>query len=411
MAYEYFIARRYFRSPRKAAFISVITLFSVAAVTIGVMTLIVVIAVMTGAEAELKKQILGTQSHIVAVYRGAPFTDYRVTIDDIQTIDGVKQATPYLMKQVVLRSKTGQSGAIIKGLQPALLEKVLARFGRQSLPPDQAPPADKTERSLVPRIYLGKALAAGLKLATGDIVFLMSGQNFSASRMQVPRVNRLMIAGLIDSGLHDHDVTFAYLDLNDAQTLLNIGDSVTGIEIQANHIDDSPDLAKKIGEKLGFSFWVVDWMQRNRNIFSALKLQKTVMFVIFLFIVLVAGFGITSSLIMMVMTKTKDIAILKALGATDRSIRKIFLFRGTTIGATGTALGIGLGYILCELLKRYQFVDLPEDVYFFTTLPVQLAVEDVLVISLAAMVICFIASIYPANQAARFKPVDGLRYD
>jgi lipoprotein-releasing system permease protein len=198
--------------------------------------------------------------------------------------------------------------------------------------------------------------------------------------------------------------------MEDAQKILRMGNAVTGIEVRVDDIYNAGKIAEKIVNDLGFPYRTRDWMQMNKNLFSALKLEKTVMFIILTLIVLVAALNIASSLIMMVMEKTRDIAILKAMGATDRSIRKIFVFKGMIIGLVGTSLGVCAGYILCKLLEKYKFIDLPGDVYYITTLPVRLVAFDVLLIASAALLICFLATLYPAHQASKLNPVEAFRH-
>jgi lipoprotein-releasing system permease protein len=223
-------------------------------------------------------------------------------------------------------------------------------------------------------------------------------------------MKRFKVAGLFESGMYEYDKSLAYIHLNEAQKILRMGDSVTGIEVRVNDIYDASNIAETIAAGLGFPYWAKDWMRMNRNLFSALKLEKTVMFIILALIVLVAAFNIASTLIMMVMGKTRDIAILKAMGATDSSIRKIFIFKGMIIGFVGTALGVCMGFILCKLLEKYKFIELPGDVYYISTLPVRLESSMVFLIAAASMMICFIATLYPAHQASRLNPVEAIRY-
>jgi lipoprotein-releasing system permease protein len=210
--------------------------------------------------------------------------------------------------------------------------------------------------------------------------------------------------------MYEYDGSLAYVNLKDAQKILHMEDAVTGIEIRVKDVYDARDIAEKIVSNLGFPYWAKDWMQMNHNLFSALKLEKTVMFIILALIVLVAAFNIASTLIMMVMGKTKDIAILKAMGAPDSSIRKIFIFNGMIIGSVGTTLGVCLGFIMCELLEKYKFIELPGDVYYISTLPVRLNPMDVLIIAAAALIICIVATLYPARQASKLNPVEAIRY-
>lgn len=192
--------------------------------------------------------------------------------------------------------------------------------------------------------------------------------------------------------------------------MMRMPHAVSGIDVRLYDAGQAESIAARINDTLGFPFWSQTWMQMNKNLFSALKLEKVVMFIILALIVLVAAFNIASSLIMMVMEKTRDVAILKAMGATNRSIRKIFVFKGLVIGIVGTTLGVIFGFILCGLLEKYKFIELPGDVYYLTTLPVQLEMSDVAMIAVSAIVICFLATLYPAGQAARLDPVDAIRY-
>jgi lipoprotein-releasing system permease protein len=226
----------------------------------------------------------------------------------------------------------------------------------------------------------------------------------------LPAMKRFEVVGLFESGMYEYDGSLSYIDLEDAQKILNMKGSVTGIEVRVDDIYNARNIAKKIVSELGFPYWARDWMQMNHNLFSALKLEKTVMFIILALIVLVAAFNIASTLIMMVMGKTKDIAILKAMGAMDSSIRKIFIYKGMIIGAVGTSLGVCLGFIICKLLEKYKFIQLPGDVYYISTLPVRLEALDVFMIASAAMVICFLATLYPASQASKLNPIEAIRY-
>ncbi len=218
------------------------------------------------------------------------------------------------------------------------------------------------------------------------------------------------VTGFFESGMYEYDGSLAYIHLSDAQKILRMDDSISGIELRVKDIYHAKKIADRIIEGLGFPFWARDWMQMNQNFFSALKLEKTVMFIILTLIILVAAFNIASTLIMMVMEKTKDIAILKAMGATDKSIKRIFVIKGMAIGSIGTILGVCLGFILCALLKHYKFIELPGDVYYITTLPVKLEAIDVFFIASAAMAICFLATLYPARQASKLDPVEAIRY-
>lgn len=416
MSFELFISRRYLRAKRKHAFISLITLLSVAGVTVGVMALIVVIAVMAGFEADLKSRILGVESHVVLMRHGGGFSDYREVLKYLGTVEGVEASTPFIYTQIMLRSSLGVSGAVLRGIDPESAGKVVKNIeSGQSAADFHALDSVSAEEEPAPGIILGKELAGNLEVRKGDMIYVISPRGVLSPVGHVPAMKRFRVTGLFKSGMYEYDGSLAYIRLQDAQKILRMEDTVTGIEIRVTDIYKAREIGTRIADELNRkdtypSYWTRDWMQMNKNLFSALRLEKTVMFIILALIVLVAAFNIASSLIMMVMEKTRDIAILKAMGATDRSIGKIFVFKGMAIGTSGTVLGCGLGFFLCELLKRYEFVKLPGDVYYITTLPVLLNVQDVAIIAVSAVVICFLATLYPARQAAGLDPVEALRY-
>ncbi|MCG6895233.1 MAG: lipoprotein-releasing ABC transporter permease subunit [Desulfobacteraceae bacterium] len=409
MSFEYFIAGRYLRSRQRLKFISLITGLSIAGVTVGVMALIVVIAVMAGFEDDLKQRILGVESHVVLMRHGGGFTDHERVMDQIRAIDGVVAATPFVYAQVMLRSAGGASGAVLRGVDPHTAADVVRNLPAERLvsgPRD----GDGPSGNGIPKIILGTQLAKNLQVQVGDTVHLISPTGMISPVGHLPAMRRFTVAGLFSSGMYEFDGSLAFTSLSTAQRLLRMGDAVSGIEIRVRDIYNARHIAETIVDTLGFPYWAKDWSQMNRNLFSALKLEKTVMFIILALIILVAAFNIASSLIMMVLQKTRDIAILKAMGATDRSIRKIFVAKGMAIGMVGTVLGVCLGIILCALLQHYQFIELPGDVYYITTLPVKLQLMDVVLIAVSAMAICFVATLYPALQASRLDPVEAIRY-
>ncbi|MEE8552744.1 MAG: lipoprotein-releasing ABC transporter permease subunit [Desulfobacterales bacterium] len=410
MSFEYFIGGRYLRAKHKQAFLSLITMLSIAGVTVGVMALIVVIAVMAGFEADLKHRILGVESHVVLMRHGSPFSDYRGIFEQVINTGGVEAATPFIYSQCMLRSTSGVSGAVMRGIDPDSAGRVIKIL--DSLVLLNLKQMHQKENSTVsePGIILGSELARNLGVGTGDAVYMISFRGMISPIGHLPAMKRFKVAGLFESGMYEYDKSLAYIHLNEAQKILRMGDSVTGIEVRVNDIYDAGNIAETIVADLGFPYWAKDWMRMNRNLFSALKLEKTVMFIILALIVLVAAFNIASTLIMMVMGKTRDIAILKAMGATDSSIRKIFIFKGMIIGFVGTTLGVCMGFILCKLLEKYKFIELPGDVYYISTLPVRLESLDVFLIAAASIMICFIATLYPAHQASRLNPVEAIRY-
>lgn len=410
MSFEFFIGSRYLRTKQKQTFISLITILSIAGVTVGVMALIVVIAVMAGFESDLKSRILGVESHIVIMRNSGPFSDYRNILEHVENTDGVEAATPFINTQIILRSSLSVSGAVLRGIDPDSADRVIKNLDKVSLKNLKETDQRESTSISMPAIILGKQLAKNLGVMHGDPVYLISPKGMVSPIGHIPTMKQFKVAGLFESGMYEYDRSLAYIHIKDAQKILRMGDSVNGIEVRVNDIYNAGNIAGKIVKGLGFQYWARDWMQMNQNLFSALKLEKTVMFIILALIVLVAAFNIASTLIMMVMEKTKDIAILKAMGATDKSIRKIFVFKGIAIGSIGTILGVCLGFILCTVLKYYQFIELPGDVYYITTLPVKLELLDVVMIASAAMAISFLATLYPARQASKLDPVEAIRY-
>jgi lipoprotein-releasing system permease protein len=405
MSFEYFIGGRYLRAKHKETFISLITILSVAGVTVGVMALIVVIAVMAGFESDLKQRILGVESHIVLMRHDGSFSGYKKISKQINELQGVEAATPFIYSQIMLRSSTGVSGAVLRGIDPESAGNVIKILKNSVLQNLKQIHRQGNSKTFVPGIILGKELARNLGVLKGDAVYLISSRGMISPIGYLPAMKRFEVVGLFESGMYEYDGSLAYIDLEDAQKILNMKGSVTGIEVRVDDIYNARNIAKKIVSELGFPYWARDWMRMNHNLFSALKLEKTVMFIILALIVLVAAFNIASTLIMMVMGKTKDIAILKAMGAMDSSIRKIFIYKGMIIGAVGTLLGVCLGFIICKLLEKYKFIQLPGDVYYISTLPVRLEALDVFMIASAAMVICFLATLYPASQASKLNPI------
>jgi len=410
MSFEYFIGCRYLRAKQKETFISLITMLSIAGVTVGVMALIVVIAVMAGFESDLKNRILGIESHVVIMRHGSPFSDYHRILDHVVNTNGVEAATPFIYTQIMLRSSSGVSGAVLRGIDPESAGRVIKVIDGSPLLNLEKIHQGKDNTGSVPGVILGKELAKNLGLGMGDAVYLISSRGMISPMGYLPAMKRFQVVGLFESGMYEYDGSLAYIHIRDAQKILHMKNSVTGIEVKVNDIYNARDIADKIVADVGFPYWARDWMQMNHNLFSALKLEKTVMFIILALIVLVAAFNIASTLIMMVMGKTRDIAILKAMGAMDSSIRKIFIFKGMIIGFMGTSLGVCLGFIMCKLLEKYKFIELPGDVYYISTLPVRLEALDVFIIAAAAMVICFVATLYPARQASKLNPVEAIRY-
>jgi len=414
MSYELFIGLRYLKAKRKQTFVSLITLISIAGVMVGVTALIVVIAVMNGFKEDLRDKILGVTSHVVISRFDGNISKYQEVRAKVGEVSGVNAATPFIYTQVMISSRKAISGAVLRGIEPKTASQVInlpKNMRAGSLEELEAENKPEGMRS-TPGIILGNELARNIGALRGEPVTVISPLGRLTPLGRVPRSQTFRVAGIFDSGMYEYDSTIAYVSLWAAQRFLGIGDRVTGIEVRVDDIYEADRVAKAIGKALdGYPYWSRDWMRMNKNLFSALKLEKIVMFIILTLIILVAAFNIVGTLIMVVIEKTRDIAILKSMGATRRSIMKIFMIEGAVIGLVGTLLGLLGGYTLCKLLATYKFIELPSDVYYISTLPVQMNPLDVAIIALAAIVITLAASVYPAWQASRFDPAEAIRYE
>jgi lipoprotein-releasing system permease protein len=409
MRYEVYISLRYLKAKRKQIFISVISILSMAGVGLGVMALVVVLSVMSGFEDDLKTKILGTNAHLVILQHGSPMRDYGEVARKVEEIKGVVAATPFIFTQAMITSETNVHGIILRGIDPNTagrvinIENTLKKGSLGGL---------KEEGSIgPPGILIGKELAQTLGIMLNDSVVVVSPQDTLAPMGTGPPMKKFRVAGIFDSGMYEYDTSLAYISLKSAQKFLAMDDKVSGVEVKVRDIYGVKKVAQQVQKELGFPFWTKDWMQMNRSLFAALKLERTVMFIILVLIVLVAAFGIVSTLIMVVMEKTKDIAILKSMGATAKSIMRIFIFEGLIIGVAGTILGLIGGYGICMLLAKYQFISLPSDIYYISRLPVKLNGIDFFLVALSAIGISFLATLYPSWQASKLDPAEALRYE
>jgi len=405
MSFETFFSFRYLKAKRKQGFISIITGISILGITIGVMSLIVVLAVMNGFREDLMKKILGVNSHLLIFSYNAGIRDTEAVIEKALKVEGVLSATPFIYSEVMVKHAGNISGAILRGLDPATVGRVI---NINSMIKEGSINVLNTSNK---GIIIGSELSKQIGALPGDIINLVSPIGKLTPLGRVANEETFTVAALFESGMYEYDSKMIFLSLTDAQDFLSLGDEVTGIELKVNDIHKSDTIGKVLQDQLGYPYWTKDWKMMNKSLFSALKLEKVTMFIILIMIVLVGALNIISSLVMLVMEKSRDIAILRTMGASSKSIMSIFIFQGLFVGLIGTFLGLISGSFLCQLLARYKFIKLPPDVYYITTLPVRMEWLDVVSIALAAIVISFLATIYPSWQASKVNPVEALRYE
>ena len=418
MRYEWFIGLRYLKAKRKQTFISIITVISIAGVLVGVMALIVVLAVMSGFEKTLKEKILGTQAHLHLLKATQEGLDqYQEVTRRVEETKGVASAAPFIISQVMLSSESNVFGVVLKGIDPDRVGRVTELAN--NLKAGRLEDLKGGKEGDPPGIILGIELAKHLSVSLNDSIQVISPLGTVTPMGMMPKMKRFRVRGIFYSGMYEFDNTMAYVSLESAQKFFSMGDRVTGIEIKTNDIYKVKEIGREIRRKMGFPFWTKDWMEMNRNLFSALRLEKIAMFIILVLIVLVAAFNIISTLIMVVMEKNKDIAILKSMGASSSSILKIFTIEGGVIGVVGTILGtiLGLGAAfnletITDFVERlFGFKILSSDVYYIDKLPSQVNPMDVILIVLTAVLISLLATLYPAWRASKLDPAEALRYE
>ena len=406
--YEWFISRRYLRAKHRHGFISLISLISVAGITVGVMALIVVLSVYSGFTDGLRDQILGVNSHIVVQHLSGAIKDYPLVRDRILTAKGVTGATPYLYAQTLLSSSAGGNGVVLRGIDPVTAKGVIGLAKQMTT--GSIDDLDRPGQDHTPAIILGKNLAEELRVVPGDKVRLISPAGPLTPMGVIPKIKTCLVSGIFETGMYEYDSSLAYMALTEVQAFLGEQDVAHGIEVTVpvSELNRADQVGTAIVAVLGPGFIAKDWMSMNRNLFAAFKLEKIGMFICMTLIILVAALNIISALVMVVMEKNRDIAILKSMGASSLSIMKIFFLQGLVIAFTGTGLGLVGGIGLCELLARYKFIELPSNVYPMTTLPIKVLPMDVTIIAIASIVITLAATLYPSWKAAQVQPAEAL---
>jgi len=395
------------RAKRKQKFISLISVISVLGVAVGVMALIVVLSVYTGFTEGLRDQIIGINAHVLVQGFNGEIRSYQSLQKKVASVNGVVSATPFIYGQALISSGPSSTGIVLRGIDPATAGSVI-RLESQLL---KGSLSDLAETNSLPAIILGKDLATQLRVDQGSKIRLISPNGPLSPMGVLPKVLTCRVTGIFETGMFEYDSTMGFINLNTARSLNGMGKGVNGLEVRVKDVDKADLVAAAIRQKTGRAFAVRDWMQINQNLFAALKLEKIGIFIALDLIILVAALNIISALVMVVMEKTRDIAILKSMGATTGSIMRIFFYQGAVIGLAGTILGVGGGLGLCAILKKYKIIELPSNVYPMSTMPVKVVPMDVSVIAVSAILITLAATLYPSWKASKIRPAEALTYE
>jgi len=393
MAFELFIAKRYIWSKRRHPFVGVVSFISVLGIAVGVFALISVLSVMNGFDDELKDRIIGMRAHLV-VEKDGTFAEPEKVLDRIQRFQSVAGASPYIEGQALFQVNEWGTGVVIRGID-LKLERSVSQFFRYL---KQGVLSDSPDG-----IAIGIELAKRAGLRVGSKVLIAT----QYTKKPVP----FRVEGIFSSGMYEYDANLAFVNLANAQRLYAMPDQITGISVYLKNSEQAQPVREALQRALGYPFLARSWMDMNRALFSALKLEKVVMFLIVALIILVASLNIAGSLTIMVIDKTKDIGILRAIGATRASLMKIFAFDGLILGLAGAGSGLSAGLAFCWALKRYSFIDLPREIYFDSRLPVRIDWVDTGLVVAVAVLMSLVASFYPSWTAGRLDPVKALRYE
>jgi lipoprotein-releasing system permease protein len=405
--FELHVALRYLLAKRKQAFISVISLISTLGVTVGVMAVIIALAVMTGLQQELRDRILGSQPHIY-VSRTGGIADYQAEAARLRQVPHVVGAAPAILGRALITASRNQDFISLKGIDPRLEPEVsdIARSLTDGSLDALAPKSDDD----LDGILLGKDLASNLGVVVGDTVIVLTPEGTLSPMGMIPSRKKLRVAGLFSLGLIEFDSTYGFVSLDVAKRMLS-KDQVDFLQLRVDDIYQAPAIARQVSARLGDQYFTQDWAEMNRSLFSALTLEKIAVSLAIGLIVMVAALNIIASLILLVMEKHRDIAILKTMGASARSVTVVFLLQGLIIGIVGTAVGAAAGWGVSRIFDRYQLIRVPIDIYQVSHLPFTVLPLDFIIVVLVAVLVCFVATIYPSRQAAKLDPVQALRYE
>src|SRR5579864_3777920 len=416
MRFELFVASRYLRAKRKQAVIGVITGISIVGVAAGVASLIIALAINNGFRQDLQERLLGSTAHVDLMrVQSDGIRDWRALLARMQRQPHVTAASPAIYEQVLISRGARATGAVIKGVLPEYDNKVsdILKSVKLGSAAPIAPPANGSAagQNALPPIVLGKEMADDLGASVGSVVLVTSPQGELTPLGLIPKYVRFQVVGIFNSGFYDYDKSWAYARLGDAQQLFGLGDVVSVIEFKVDDLYQAGVIARQLEQAAGKGFMTTSWMEQNRALFRALRLERVVTFITIGLIVFVAALNILISLIMMVMEKTRDIAVLVSMGARKSQVRRVFMAQGVLIGLIGTVLGLIAGYALCWAGGHYRLVSLSPEVYSIDYVPFSPRAIDGLMVAAVALAISFVATVYPSWSAARVLPAEALRYE
>ncbi len=409
-SYEFFIAKRYLKSKRKVRFISIITYISIGGVAVGVAALVIVLSLMNGFATEVRTRLVGMDAHVrVRRFHGLPMEEYPSLVPKVAKVEHVAAVAPYVFGEAMLLSKQSRGGGTVKGMDPSAMramydldQHLVAGSLNLKTASEEGPPP----------IVLGCGLADRLRVGIGDEVYVATLQNMRPGLMlTMPKLRRFELTGVFEIGYYEFDAALAITSIEAAQRIFGLGDAVTGLEVKLDNLYLADRVGERISDALGYPYYARSWTQINRQLFSWMTMEKWGSFIVLSLIVLVAAFNIISTLIMVVMEKTKDIGILKSMGATARSIKCIFLFEGLVVGVMGTTFGTIIGFILCWVQDQFKLIGLPAEIYIINAVPIDMRLLDFFWVATASLGICLLASLYPAKKAAAMDPVEAIRYE
>jgi len=407
MGFVWIVASRYLRSKRRLSFITLISLLASGGVFVGVAALTIVLSVMNGFEDQVQRRIAGTNAHIAVL--SADDRPVQPSDSLVGRIAGTAPAAaiaPFVYGKVMVASRSSVDGMVMKGVEPSEEARVTDIMSHLS-------PADSAlDGGDLPGIGLGEELAVRLRVSRGDVILIsLPSEEPGGLFGGVPRMKRLRVSSIFRSGLYEYDSSFGIVRIETAREFFELGRDVTGYELRIPDMFRAREVARALETRLGSEYRVTNWIDLNRNLFAWMRIEKAVMFTILILIVLVATVNIVSSLVMLVLEKRRDIGVLRTMGVTPRGIMRIFLLQGTLVGVGGTALGLIVGLAVSFALGHYKLLHLPGEIYFIDTLPVKIEWTDFVLVGVAATVLCFLASLYPAWRAARLAPVESIRYE